>query len=105
MNFQRDALSRIALCLIAALMAPGCSKPPQVEPQQIRLVEATWTAVAGKDLKSLAMLTKTVEAERQSGRISPNQNAYFQKIFANAQNQRWQEAEEAAFEFLHAQGP
>jgi hypothetical protein len=86
-------------------MNAGCSRPPQVNPDQIRLVEATWTAVSGKDLKALDSVMKLADTEHQSGRLTDHQWSTFQDIFQKTQVQNWQSAEDSAFEFLHAQGP
>lgn len=86
-------------------MITGCSRPPQVDSDQIRLVEAAWTAVAGKDLKALNEVMKLADTEHQSGRLTDHQWSNFQEIYKSAEAQKWKSAEDSAFEFLHAQGP
>lgn len=95
------------LMFISAMLlaSSACARPLQVEPNQIRLVEATVTAVAGKDLKSLETILHEAERALLSKAMTQKQKEQFQSICDDARAGRWKEAEEASLDFLYAQGP
>ena len=107
MNNGLRSSCRVAMLFISAslLATTGCAKTLQVPPEQIRLVEATVTAVAGKDLKSLETIVQDVDKAFEAGTLSKQHQQRFHYIYSDAKSERWQAAEEAAYEFLFAQGP
>lgn len=98
-------LCRLLFISTMLLATSACARPLQVEPEQVRLVEATVTALAGKDLKSLETILHEVERAARSKALSPRQKERFQSICGDARAGRWKAAEDAAYDFLHAQRP
>ena len=90
---------------ITLLGLTACGKPPQVPAAQVQLVEATVTAVAGKDLKSLELIITDVDKAFQNKVLTSKQRDQFVQIHTEAKAQRWKQAESAAYDFLFAQGP
>lgn len=91
--------------LLVSLMSPGCGRTSAVAPDQIRLVEAAYTATGGRDLKSLDTVLLQAHHEYEQKRMTAKQLEVFRSIQAAAEKQLWKQASDIAFDFLHAQGP
>lgn len=93
------------ILLLGTLMTTGCGRTSALAPDQIRLVEAAYTATGGRDLKSLNTVLLQATHEFEQNRMKSSQLEIFRSIHAAAEKQQWNQAGDIAFDFLYAQGP
>jgi hypothetical protein len=93
-----------ALLLGGMLTLVGCG-PPQVKPNNLRLIASLRTALSAKNSEWLKQNVDLIEKRRAEGQMSDEEYAEFQAIVAKAKSGDWSGAERDAVAFQKAQRP
>ena len=99
---KRYAISGLLLAI--SLTLGGCG-PPQVKPNNLRLIASLRTALSAKNTEWLQQNIDLIEQRRADGQMSDDEYEEFQAIIAKAKSGDWQGAERDSVDFQKAQRP
>jgi hypothetical protein len=99
---QMPGMRRLALVL---LLLAGCGEPPQVGPQNYRLVDSLRTAVSARRTDWLDENARLIEKLHAEGKLTDEQQTAFDAIVAKARADNWEEAEQDVLALAKAQRP
>ena len=88
---------------LAVLCFTGCGGPPQVAPENRRLVESVLTAVSARNPGWLDENVRLIEARRAAGGLSSAEDRALRAIVEKARGGDWAGAESDAFDLRDAQ--
>ena len=89
----------------AACLQSGCSRHPEVAPDNRRMISSLRTALSTQRADWLAQNVQAIEARRRAGKMSDIEYAAFQSIMNQARQGEWKAAERDAVSFEKAQRP
>lgn len=90
--------------VILALLLVGCA-PPQVAPQNQRLIASLRTAISARNSEWLEKNAEVVEERYAEGKVSHAELEAFQAIISKARAGQWEKAEREVLAFQKAQRP
>jgi hypothetical protein len=86
------------------LMVPGCgSHQPAIAKGNVKLVEKLHAAVLAKNMEWLEATSKQIDASRQQGKLSDEENAALEAIVAVGRRGNWDEANAELKALIQAQ--
>ena len=86
------------------LLVVGCA-PPQVAPQNQRLIASLRTAISARNSEWLEKNAEVLEQRRADGKVSDAELEAFQAIIDKARAGQWEKAEREVLAFQKAQQP
>ena len=86
------------------LLVVGCG-PPQVAPQNQRLIASLRTAISARNSQWLEKNAEVLEERCAEGKVSDAELEAFQAIINKARAGQWEEAEREVLAFQKAQRP
>ena len=89
----------------AACLLSGCSRHPEVAPDNRRMISSLRTALSAQRTDWLQQNVHAIEARRRAGKMSQVEYAAFQAIVNKAKQGEWKAAERDAVRFEKAQRP
>ena len=92
------------LLLAILLTFVGCG-PPQVKPNNLRLIASLRTALSAKNSEWLQQNIELIDKRHADGQMSDDEYEEFQAIIAKAKAGDWQGAERDSVDFQKAQRP
>ena len=86
------------------LVVVGCG-PPQVAPQNQRLIASLRTAISARNSQWIEKNAEVLEERRAAGTMSDEEYETFQAIIDKAKAGKWEEAEQKVLAFQKVQRP
>ena len=86
------------------LLVVGCG-PPQVAPQNQRLIASLRTAISARNSQWIEKNAELLEERRAAGTVSDEEYETFQAIIDKAKAGKWEDAEQEVLAFQKAQEP
>ncbi|MBI3837202.1 MAG: hypothetical protein HY288_04615 [Planctomycetia bacterium] len=94
-----------ACIVISSTFVVGCYRPPQVGPDNYRLVQGLRTAISARRGDWLEAAAKLASERHASGDLNDEQFAALEAIIAQARDGQWQDAEHDVIRLAKAQKP
>jgi hypothetical protein len=103
MRYLSSPLSAGCWLMLVCILAPGCSRPPAVEFENLHLIASLRTACSAKNEEWLSGVNKAVSLRHQHGQMSDREKTHFERLIAQARSGDWSGAERLCFQFEKAQ--
>src|SRR5262245_1217893 len=98
-------MRRRVSCCGLLLLVLGCGRPPQMAPENRRIMQGLQTAVSSRKVEWLEEVVKLMEAKHSAGDMSEDEYKALQKIVEKARAGDWAGAQRDAFALTEAQRP
>ncbi len=99
------AMPRAVLLAAVLTLSAGCGRPPQMGPENYRLVAGLRTAISTHRLDWLEAAAKEADKRHAVGSLSDEQFAQFESIVGQARAGDWASAEDDVIRLEKAQQP
>jgi hypothetical protein len=96
-------LAVVATVVVGRYLHGWWTQPPAVEFDNLKYVQLLRTAVSARNSNWLAGVEKAVELRAAEGKLSDPEREHFGHVVALARDDRWDDADRAAYEFEAAQ--
>lgn len=101
-SHRRCTLATVPLILFA-VSTSGCWRPPQVAPENRKLIESLRTAISARQSQWLEETSKLVESQHAKRQMSNDEYATFTQVIAQARRGDWQRANKRMLQWAKAQ--
>ena len=88
-----------------ALLLAGCGAPPQVSPENRRLIESLRTAVSTQRQDWLESNVKLIDEQAKAGKMNDDERQAFVEIVELARQGNWSKAQDQVIRLGKAQRP
>lgn len=100
----KTCMAGSATILVVCLTLSGCGRHPKATTREsLDLIKQVYTACNTKNIDRLTACEKRFAELRESGKLSDNEAASFQKAIGLAKDSKWQQAQDLALRFAQDQ--